>query len=172
MQFLSSSESAKWCKAVGVSLNVSGYPTFDTQSNNLTIRLSEFGPGRFLYLSRVIASASEPHDECLLWVTLAGVWSSHEDMHLYYRLRETYAERRLLADAPGHRFLNYETTDLITFLYIGFLFGWDCYLFTNRQGVTAYISHDGFLHIRCSSDSETEDMAMMLDEAKVVYQRR
>ena len=67
-------------------------------------------------------------DECLLWVTQWGVWPSSENFHVFYRVRESYGERRLLYNAPGHLFLKHETADLQAFVESAFLCGWDFYL--------------------------------------------
>src|SRR5438552_16817824 len=61
-------------------------------------------PGSRLYaLSRLLASAVPGVDDSsLLWITGYGIWPSSENLHLYYRLRESYGDRRLLAEAPAH----------------------------------------------------------------------
>jgi hypothetical protein len=82
----------------------------------------------------------------MLWVTQWGVWPSSENLHLYYRLRASYGERRMLADAPGHLFSVHEKSDLATFTELATLFGWDFYLLpAPRAYRTAFVSHDEFL---------------------------
>ena len=61
----------------------------------------------------------------LLWITEWSIWPSSENLHLYYRLRHTYGDHRLLHEAPGHLFLEYESEDLATFLQVAMLNGWE-----------------------------------------------
>jgi hypothetical protein len=55
---------------------------------------------------------------CLLWVT---DWGRHRRICLYYRLRQSYSDWRLLHEAPGHLFLKHEAVDLVSFLEVGIL---------------------------------------------------
>jgi hypothetical protein len=100
---------------------------------------------RLNWLAGFLTSCLEPFDECLLWVTQWGVWPSSENLHLFYRLRESYGERRLLQDAPGHLFLKHEMSDLISFVQLALLAGWDFYLLPTPAYAQAFISHDEFM---------------------------
>jgi hypothetical protein len=84
-------------------------------------------------------------DDVLLWMTEWGIWSNSENLHLYYRLRQSYQDFRLLHDAPGHLFLKHETADLISFLHLAMLNGWGGYLisFSGRERV--FFSHDAYM---------------------------
>jgi hypothetical protein len=93
--------SRAWCEAHGFHLDVGGHPIIDERKHSVITSLSEINWSRLTWLSKFIASYLEPFDECLLWVTLWGVWGSSENLHLFYRLRESYGERRQLAAAPG-----------------------------------------------------------------------
>lgn len=44
----------------------------------------------------------------LLWITEWSVWPSSENWHLYYKLRHSYGDLRLLHEGPGHLFLEHE----------------------------------------------------------------
>jgi hypothetical protein len=92
-----------------------------------------------VWLSGLVASKLEPFDQCLLWVTLWGVWSSSENWHLFYRLRETYGEGRPLWDAPGHLFLKHESADLATFIQLTLFSEWDFYLVTSPDYHAAFV---------------------------------
>jgi len=59
------------------------------------------------------------------------VWKSSENWQLYYRLRQSYADFRLLHEAPGHLFLDYEEPDFISFLQLVLQNGWDAHLLPN-----------------------------------------
>ncbi len=60
---------------------------------------------RLTWFCRHLEHSLQPRSDCLLWVTEYGVWPNSENGHLYYRLRESYGDRRLFHEAPGHLFL-------------------------------------------------------------------
>jgi hypothetical protein len=64
---------------------------------------------------------------------------------LYYTLRRTYGDLRLLHEAPGHLFLEHETEDLASFLQLSMLNGWGGYVLTDANYVNAFFSHDEFI---------------------------
>jgi hypothetical protein len=73
------------------------------------------------------------------------VWPSSENWHLYYRLRQSYGEQRLLHEAPGHLFLDFEAPELISFLQVALLFGWGGHLLPVAGFARAFVSHDEFV---------------------------
>lgn len=89
--------------------------------------------------------ALQPREQCLLWVTDWGIWRSSENLHLYYQLRQSYGDHRLLDEAPGHLFLDYESADLVTFLEVGLLSGWDMHLIPFVGYARAFVSHDEYV---------------------------
>lgn len=101
--------------------------------------------GRMLYVARWIATQTTYREPVLLWLTEWGVWPSSENWHLYYRLRQSYGDSRLLHEAPGHYFLDYEMEDLASFLQLTMLCGWDGYVLTGANYVNTFISHDEFI---------------------------
>ena len=145
MRCLTKRESQGWCAERGFRLTNEGEPIIDKRAHGVTVSLSAISWSRLTYLSRFIASYLEPFDECLLWVTLWGVWNSSENLHLYYRVRESHGERRQLEDAPGHLFLKHESVDLATFIQMALLFGWDFYLLPRPTYHSAFVSHDEFV---------------------------
>ena len=96
-------------------------------------------------------------------MTLWGVWSSSENWHLFYRLRETYGERRPLWDAQGHLFLKHENADLKTFTQLALIFGWDFYLITSPDYHAAFVSHDEFLQFCTNDRVAAEEVQHCLD---------
>ncbi|HLW99527.1 MAG TPA: hypothetical protein VKR82_12845 [Candidatus Acidoferrales bacterium] len=102
-------------------------------------------PHGIYYLAHTIASTMTYRQPALLWITEWGVWPSSENWHLYYKLRETYGDRRLLHEAPGHFFLDYETEDLASFLQLAMLNGWGGYVLTQADYVNAFFSHDEYV---------------------------
>jgi hypothetical protein len=77
--------------------------------------------GRILYLARWVAMELTFREPALLWITEWSIWD--ENWHLYYRLRHSYGDHRLLHEAPGHFFLEYETEDLASFLQVAIMNG-------------------------------------------------
>ena len=66
-------------------------------------------PYRIIYFAHRVASELTYRRPTLLLITEWGIWPSSENWHLYYKLRQTYGDSRLLPDAPGHLFLEHET---------------------------------------------------------------
>jgi hypothetical protein len=93
---------------------------------------------------RELERALQPWEACLLWVTDWGIWSS-DNLHLYYRLRQSYGDLRLLDEAPAHLFLDYEAADLVSFLEVGIISGWDMHLIPFAGYARAFVSHDEFV---------------------------
>ncbi len=149
MWCLTDQQSRDWCTGTNVPMDSSGRPSIDAARHALSVPLHDMNWSRLTWLSTFLAESLEAFDNCLLWVTQWGVWPSSENLHLFYRLREAYGERRRLPDAPGHLFLGYERADLTTFIELALLFGWDFYLLPN----TAYVSHDEFLEFRTDNDA-------------------
>jgi hypothetical protein len=100
---------------------------------------------RFFPIASAIAHSITYRQPVLLWVMQWGIWPSSENWQLYYKLRQTYGDHRLLPDAPGHLFLEYEAEDLSTFLQVAMLSGWDGYILTEANYVNALFSHDEYM---------------------------
>ncbi len=81
----------------------------------------------------------------LLWITEWGIWPSSENWHLYYKLRQTYGDQRLLDEAPGHLFLEHEAEDIASFLQLAMLNGWGGYFLTQADYVNTFFSHDEYM---------------------------
>ena len=69
-----------------------------------------------------------------------SIWPSSENWHLYYKLRQSYGDLRLLHEAPGHLFLEHESDDLASFLQIAMLNGWGGYILTQADYVTRSVT--------------------------------
>lgn len=102
-------------------------------------------PHRVFYIAQWIASTLTHRRPTLLYMTEWGIWPSSENWHLYYRLRETYSDHRLLHEAPGHLFLEHESEDLASFLQIAILNGWGGYVLPQANYVNAFFSHDEYI---------------------------
>ena len=93
---------------------------------------------RFFFVAHWIATTLAYYRPALLLITEWGIWGSSENWHLYYKLRHEFGDQRLLHEAPGHLFLEYETEDLASFLQIAMLNGWGGYLLTDANYVNAF----------------------------------
>ena len=162
MWYLTNEESQTWCRRSGFQLDEESRPVIKTRVHCITKSLSRLKPSRLTWMSRWIAEYLEPFDECLLWVTLWDVWNSAENFHLYYRLRESYGDRRQLSAGPGHLFGCHEGSDLATFIQLAIIFGWDFYLLTSPEYQTAFVSHDEFMQL-CTNDPSAADVANALE---------
>jgi hypothetical protein len=99
---------------------------------------------RFFHFAKRIAESISFQMPVLLWTTEWGNWDSTENEHLYYRLRQSYGDQRLLWEAPGHFFLGYETADLASFLQLSMMNGWGGYLLAQANYVNVFFSHDEY----------------------------
>ena len=102
-------------------------------------------PYQMFVLAEWIALQLTHHMPVLLWITEWGIWPSHENWHLYYKLRQTDHDHRLLHEAPGHLFVEHEAHDLVSFLQLAMLNGWGGYFLPHAGWVNAFFSHDGFV---------------------------
>jgi len=102
-------------------------------------------PHKLFSLAHWIAATLTYRQPTLLWITEWGVWPGSENWHLYYKMRQAYGDLRLLAEAPGHRFLEHKTEDLATFVQMAMLNGWGGYILTEANYVNAFFSHDEYI---------------------------
>ena len=68
-------------------------------------------------------------------------------MHLFYRLRQTYGETRLLHEAPGHLCLDGESAEVVTLIHLAILFGWDLHLLPTAGHSRAFVCHDEWVEV-------------------------
>jgi len=122
---------------------------------------------RLHWLSQHIIAVLEYWDWCLLWVTLTGVWASSENLHLYYRLRQSYGDLRHLEEAPGHLALRHEQVDVTTLLQVAMMNGWDAHLLTSHDYGRAFVSHDGYGQISIAKDANLEPLRQELASANI-----
>jgi hypothetical protein len=80
----------------------------------------------------------------LVWIIEWGIFSSCENLHLYYTLRHAANDFRLMEEAPGHLFLKHETSLLTSFLQVAMLNGWGGYVLNGIGYADAFFSHDEF----------------------------
>jgi len=108
------------------------------------------------YLSRVAAAESmavirklddwlwysEP-SSCLVSVVETGIWSSSENLSLYYSWRQSLHIHTSLDVGRGHVFLPFERDHFMSLLQMSLIFGWG-FLAASAYGDDAFaINHDG-----------------------------
>jgi hypothetical protein len=153
MKFLTHEE-ARELAANMTGLN--GLPVVPSPGREALHEVFELNPGHtYFALAQRIVTALGPFQWCLLWVVKTGIWLSNENLHLYYRLRQSYGAPDHVLDRPGLLALRHEEADLVSFLHLGMLFGWEMFLVTSNDYGRAFISHDGFFVL--SSDTIKPD---------------
>ena len=120
-------------------------------------------PHRFLCFAHSISGSLAYGEQALLWITEWGIWPSSENWHLYYKLRQTYDDQRLLDEAPGHLFLEDEVEDLTSFLQITMLNGWGGYVLTHANHVNAFFSDDEYIEFFAERAENLTDVRATLD---------
>jgi hypothetical protein len=100
--------------------------------------------GGILYLAHWISGSLTYRDPALVWITEWDICGGC-NWHLYYKLRQSYGDLRLLHEAPGHLFLGHESEDLASFLQVAMLNGWGGYILTHIDYANAFFSHDEYI---------------------------
>jgi hypothetical protein len=130
-----------------------------------TLRLKyPSSPHRMYSWAHWMASSITYNDRCLLWITEWGIW--FENLHLYYRLRQSYHDMRLIHDAPAHLFLAHETIDLASFLQIAMLNGWGGYVLPAANYVNAFFSHDEYIDFYSDDNSLIDQVRNALMDSR------
>lgn len=119
-------------------------------------------PYRLYYVARWMATELPERTPVLLWITEWGIWPSSENWHLYYKLRHSYGDNRLLDEAPGHLFLEHEAEDMASFLQLAMLNGWGGYLLTHANSVNAFFSHDEYIDFFAQRESDLSEVRAAL----------
>ncbi|MGH7648868.1 MAG: hypothetical protein ACREND_12175 [Gemmatimonadaceae bacterium] len=103
-------------------------------------------------MAAAAVSALGDWDECLLWVTLVGVWGSGEDWPAYYALRGAEGERRSFDRAPGHWFGAGERDKLARFLTAVMENAWNATVIPCQDGrltdIRLCVSHDEWAELQ------------------------
>lgn len=117
---------------------------------------------RVFFLANSIATVLTAGKPVLLWVTEWGIWPSSENWDLYYRIRKSYGDSQLLHEAPGHLFLEHESSDLASFLQLAILNGWGGYVLSQADHINAFFSHDEYIDFFASNDATLDQIRKML----------
>lgn len=137
MRFYTKLESDEWLQARSLKLPLVASESLrvDYQSENR----------RMAFYAHWLASHLPQRSPTLLLLTECGVWPSSENWHLYYKLRQSYSDVRLLHEAPGHLFLEHEVEDLASFLQLAMMNGWGGYVLSGITSLNAFFSHDEYI---------------------------
>ena len=167
MRFYSPIECAEWCSHLQVPLDSQRRPARElTHSHRLRCNFPPLFT-QLIWFSRAIESALQPRHDCLLWVTDWGLFPSNENHHLYYRLRQSYGDVRLLHEAPGHLCLDYERPEVVTLIHLCILFGWDIHLIPSVGYGRAFVCHDEWAEIGFDNQSQFEQTRRVFEQAKL-----
>ena len=167
MRFLTPAECSQWCDRWQISLNDQRQPASEfAQPYRLRC---DFPPSftQSLCFSRCIESALQPRETCLLWITNWGIFPSNENLHLYYRLRQSYGDCRLLDESPGHLCHDYERPEVVTLIQLCMLFGWDVHLIPCAGYGRAFVCHDEWAEIGFDDPSVFEGSRREFERAKL-----
>ena len=155
MFFKTKSESREWAQALGFNpedFEAEGPAHYASPSS---VRLDiEMPRPASVAVARQIVSWLGPFSSCVFWITEHGIFSSYENRHLYYKLRASYGDFRELHVAPGHDFLDYETSDLVTFVDLAIQFRWGGHLVATPLLTYIFISHDGWVLVKSESQMD------------------
>ena len=161
MKFVSADEARAWSTRFVRSGANDAFPDYEPAGSYAARIYFEDSPAyRHYWIAEQLVRATHPlWDTCLFWVGLTGVWTSNENLHLYYRLRASYGELSHVEDRPALLALKHEVADLESFVHLATLFGWDGYLVTTEDYGRVHISHDGFAVISSQQESLVQEIA-------------
>jgi hypothetical protein len=101
LRFLTADECTEWCTQRGIRLGSDGHPErYPSGAGELVRFAFPDAPGPLPWLCRFVSECLKPRHECLLWVQGFGIFPSSENLHLYYWLRQSYGDLRLLREGP------------------------------------------------------------------------
>jgi hypothetical protein len=169
MRTLTPKEIKDWCIGQGIELDDRGVP-IHPHSGSSAVRCGLPNITKLTWFCRFIERSLQPREHCLLWVTTSGVWPSSENWHLYYRLRQSHGDQRLIHEAPGHLFLEFEAADLVSFVEVGLIAGWDMHLIPTIGYGRVFVSHDEWVEFAMDDPSETEKIKSELGNADLTFQ--
>jgi hypothetical protein len=172
MRTLKSAEAIEWSKAHKISVDEKGkFVSTETELLRRRFEIPKYA-SKHPWFCRFIENTVRPWSRCLFWVTEWGIWKSSENWHLYYRLRQSYGDDRLIEDAPAHLFLDYEAHDLISFMQIGLSAGWDFCLLTADDYGRVFVSHDEWVEFAMRDSTELDKISTELSKAGSINGRR
>lgn len=152
MQFLSETQSRaiaqSWSRFRSPASGVSG----SDQSSRTHIDAERVPANKLASLARLLVALAvnqlPRENESLLIVTEMGVWSSSENLPLYYAWRRSKGNTGLLENEPGHLLLPFEHYDCESLVFMCLAFGWGFELHTSCACREVSCDHDGHVVLR------------------------
>jgi hypothetical protein len=141
MKIITKRESQEWCRVNSVTLDNFSRPKANCETQNFDIPSDA---GQRVAMVANLFHIFQDEDEFLVWFTEWSVWQSGERMHIFDRFRLSYGEKRPLIDSPAHIFTRAEFEDAVSFVTLGVLFLWDCYVVNRKGDRILFYSHDEF----------------------------
>lgn len=158
MRFLTNAECENWIRGLGIARP-------DSEPLPRFISFTSPEKAHVLYNRCLwIAGSLTFRRPCLLWIREYGIWASSENMHLDYRFRQSYGDYRMLHEASGHLFHEFEPEVLASFLNLATLFGWNGYVLPQSGYVRIFFSHDD------DFDFHTDELRLA-EETKQAFQQ-
>jgi hypothetical protein len=154
MKYLTATEATAWCKTHGIPLDAQGAPEQLVPGPTTKIWNVPAQSSKVVSLARRLEHLLAPWSGVLFWPTAWSIWPSSENWHIYYRLRQSYGDFRLIDEAPGHLFLESEAGDLVSFLQLGITFGWDIHVIDDERRLRIFLSHDEWVAISSNDEAE------------------
>ena len=152
MEFIEDNQIREWCAERGIPCDDEGKPPpeYSIVESKLFGHAAE-PRGQESAIAAWCVQALGRWDECLLWITLWGVWPSSEDWPTYYAARGMQGERRSIGVAPGHLFARGEEDLLTQFVELTLLNAWNAHVVPVSGGIPTrrrlLISHDEYIEI-------------------------
>lgn len=102
-------------------------------------------------------------EEALLLIGEANPVTPH--LHLFYALRRSYGETKLVRETPGHLFLRFERQDLLTFVNMVYMNEWSARVVTSQDYGRLAMSASGTILIALRDAPELEHVRATLSGA-------
>ncbi|HWE72851.1 MAG TPA: hypothetical protein VG328_06805 [Stellaceae bacterium] len=167
MRALDEAQIRNWCHSHSVRLDERARPTRNPDGFTTARFKTPAAASRHLWFAKQIEYTLCLWSRCLFWVLTWGVWQSSENWHLYYKLRQSCGDHRLLEEAPAHLFLDFETADVVTFIQVALSAGWNFQLLTSEDHARAFISHDEWIELTLKDAHELDQISDRLVQAGI-----
>ena len=153
-------------KGGGFPLDANGYPDIERKDWNYAEFKLELDAPRAFRVSQLLVQSLRPFDRCHLLVTAWDIFSKDSDLYLYYHLRRSLGDDRLLFEAPGHFFQGFEINELESIVFLGILAGWDMFAVPGPDYASWFISHDEYIRASFCTKDALDEFSKWIKPAK------
>ena len=167
MRFWTAEEAKRWVPAAD--FGPQPLEPAATEQHPFHLR-ADFGALPSTRMPAVLSRAVDAVGSCewwLVWMDVGPAQWSGGNTHLYYRLRQSYEDYRLLHEAPCHLFYRHEWPDMLTFIQVGVLNLWDIHVVTDLDYGYLFISHSEWLNATSQNDMKPLREALGLDAGTI-----